>query len=117
LSTDGPYQPQLEVCERYGVQPFPAPADRMLGFARNVRDGLEPTNGLRHPPQGDATGWYIWAGEELSSDPDFFVPIHVAHLGEWCPQALPYLALPPGWRFLITPGHEDAWQDPSLLDA
>ena len=24
--------------------------------------------------------------------------------------------LPPGWRFLIAPGHEDVWYDGSLLD-
>jgi hypothetical protein len=28
----------------------------------------------------------------------------------------PYLALPPGWRFLLAPGYEDVWYDPTLLD-
>jgi hypothetical protein len=27
----------------------------------------------------------------------------------------PYLALPPGWRFLIAPDYEDVWFDESLL--
>lgn len=43
-------------------------------------------------------------------------PLHVAHLGEWCPDAMPYLALPPGWRFLLAPDHEEIWFDPSLLE-
>jgi hypothetical protein len=29
---------------------------------------------------------------------------------------MPYLSLPPGWRFLIAPGHEDVWEDQSLFD-
>ena len=74
-----------------------------------------PINGLRHPPEGDTTGWYIWAGEELSEDPDFFVPLHFEHLAEWCPGVTKFLALPPGWRFLTAPDHEDVWFDVSLL--
>src|SRR5262249_4805049 len=33
--------------------------------------------------------------------PNFFVPLHVSHLAEWCPAALKFLGLAPGWRFLI----------------
>ena len=76
---------------------------------------MSPINGLRHEPVGDTNGWYIWAGPELSQDPDFFTPLHVHHLGEWCPQVLPYLALPPGSRFLIAEGYEDVWHDEALL--
>jgi hypothetical protein len=70
---------------------------------------------LRHRPVGDTNGWYIWAGDELRQDPDFFTPLHIEHVHEWCPQALPYLALPPGSRFLIADGIEDVWQDSTLL--
>jgi hypothetical protein len=107
---------QEVVCARLGVQPVPVPAEFKLGIARNVRDGIQPLNGLRHPPVGDSSGWYIWAGGELSKDPNFFVPIHVKHLPGWCREAMPYLALPPGWRFLVAPDHEDVWEDASLLD-
>ena len=75
-----------------------------------------PINGLRHPIQGDTTGWFIWAGGEPSTAPDFFQPVHVAHLADWCPLALKFLGLPPGWRFLVADGYEDVWGDPSLLD-
>ena len=75
-----------------------------------------PINGLRHPIQGDTTGWYIWAGGEPSTAPDFFQPVHVAHLVEWCPLALKFLGLPPGWRFQVADGHEDVWEDPTLLE-
>ena len=76
-----------------------------------------PLNGLRHLPEVGTTGWFIWAGESLSSDPEFFQPLHVQHLLDWCPDVIPYLGLPPGWRFLIAPGHEDVWFDQTLLHA
>jgi len=112
---NGITQPQWELCRRHGVAPHPSRSDLKLGMARNVREGVLPINGLRHLPEGDTTGWYLWAGEELSTDPDFFVPLHVAHVAEWCPTVLRYLALPPGWRFLVAGDYDDVWEDPSLL--
>jgi len=77
-----------------------------------TEDGV--IHGLRHPPEGDSTGWYIWRGE-WSDSGDFFKPLHVSHLGACLPEVLPYLALAPGWRFLLAPSHEDIWYDESLL--
>jgi hypothetical protein len=106
---------QNEICSKYGVAPSPPDPLSKVGIAQNVRSGLRPINGLRHPPEGDTNGWYIWAGEEFSEDPNFFVPLHTEHIKEWCPEILPYLALPPGWRFLVTPDYEDVWFDEKLL--
>jgi hypothetical protein len=65
---------------------------------------------------GDTSGWYIWAGEgSPSSDPDFFVPLHLEHLSEWRPEILKFLGLPPGWRFLTAGKYEDVWYDATLL--
>jgi hypothetical protein len=93
----------------------PSLPGQKVGIARNVLEGLLPLNGLRHPPEGDSTGWYIWAGEVLSSADDFFAPLHVAHLNERCPEIVRFLGLPPGWRFLIAGSIEDVWFDPALL--
>lgn len=73
-----------------------------------------PLNGLRHPVVGDASGWFIWRGKDLSSASDYFQPMHVAHLVVECPEAAEFLALPPGWRFLIAPGYVDVWYDETL---
>lgn len=105
---------QARICEKYGVSPVPAPPDLKVGLGRNVRNGM-PVNGLRHPPEAGTTGWFIWAGGEPSPEDDFFEPVHVAHLAKVCPEVLPYLSLPPGWRFQVAPGHEDVWRDDSLL--
>jgi hypothetical protein len=107
---------QEEICRKYRVPWVEAPSHLKVGIAENVKTGLLPINGLRHSPDGDTTGWYIWAGEGPSSDPEFFKPLHVEHLQEWCGAVVPFLGLPPGSRFQIAPDHEDVWEDTSLLD-
>jgi hypothetical protein len=111
-----PTRAQILVCERFGATPdAPAPASR-VGVARNLRDsGVWPLNGLRHPPERGTNGWYFWRGGEPGLAADFFQPLHAEHLPEWSPDVMPYLALPPGWRFLLAPDHEDVWYDPDLL--
>ena len=102
------------LCDRYGSTFHESPLYLKVGISENVRDGIYPINGLRHPMQGDTTGWFIWAGD-YSSSPDFFVPLHIEHLKDWCPIVLKYLGLAPGWRFLVAPNHEDVWKDSSLF--
>jgi hypothetical protein len=111
-----PNNSQKEICNKYGAPFVEAPSHLRVGISLNVKDGIYPINGLRHPIQGSTTGWYIWAGEEFSEAPDFFVPLCVEHLNEWCPEIIKYLGLAPGWRFLIAPGYEDVWEDVSLLN-
>jgi hypothetical protein len=103
---------QQETCQRYGVTPVPTPDHLKIGLARG---GEGPIHGLRHPPEGDTAGWYIWRGEYSDAD-DFFVPLHAAHLKDELPEVLSFLALPAGWRFLLASGHEDVWYDRALLD-
>jgi len=111
-----PTAEQRATCKRYGLSPVPSAPDLKVGLARNVREGGWPLNGLRHEPVGDTTGWYVWAGAELSDDPSFFEAVHVRHLAEIRPEILRFLALPPGWRFLAAPGYEDVWEDEALLE-
>ena len=110
-----------QLCARFGATPYGYMPQTKVGIAQNVTQGIEPINGMRVNPQGDTNGWYIWAGEEMSNDPNFFMPLHVEHLPQWCqylPQGCPnlmnYLLLPPGWRFLLAPGYEDVWHDPEI---
>ncbi|MGN6396471.1 MAG: immunity protein Imm33 domain-containing protein [Mucilaginibacter sp.] len=106
---------QKLICDRYGAPFSASPFYLKVGVSMNLRDGIYPVNGIRHPIQGDTTGWYIWAGD-YSSASDFFKPLHVEHLEEWCPYVLKYLGLSPGWRFQIAPDYEDVWEDVSLTD-
>jgi len=74
------------------------------------------SNGLRHSPQGDTTGWYLWCGEEFSSNADSFSPVHTQHLLQLQPEVLKFLGLPPGFRFLTAGDYMDVWHDPALLE-
>jgi hypothetical protein len=106
---------QRAVCVRVGVPFVPPSTFEKVGIALSTIH-LQPLNGLRNSPAHGTCGWYIWGGGDLSTAPDFFQPLHVHHLAERCPAVLPYLALPPGYRFLIAPEHEDVWEDGSLLE-
>ncbi|MFV1010082.1 DUF4262 domain-containing protein [Bacillus cereus] len=107
---------QIRLCEKYNAEYVVTPNHLKLGISQNVKSDIVPINGLRMSPEGDTTGWYIWAGEEMGLDPDFFVPLHVQHIDEWAPAIKKYLGLPPGWRFLVAGDYEDVWYDPNLLD-
>ncbi|MCI0156051.1 hypothetical protein KNO15_04995 [Leifsonia shinshuensis] len=74
-----------------------------------------PVHGLRHPPTTHTTGWYLWTGE-LSDADDFFLPWHLSHVLERLPLLGRVLESPPGSRFVVAPGYEDVWHDPSLSD-
>lgn len=110
---------QKMVCNRYGTTYLASPFGKLIGVAIETFKGGNsmPVNGLRHPVESDrSSNWYIWAGENYSEANDFFKPMHISHLVELCPQALHYLGLPPGWRFLFDDKqYEDVWYDKQLL--
>jgi hypothetical protein len=107
---------QRTICERYGAEFYHTDPYQVIGVANNVQDKtLFPINGVRHPIEGQSTGWYVWRGDVLSTEDDFFKPHHVMHIHQICPEILAYLGLAPGWRFLIAPGYEDVWYDETLL--
>jgi DNA-binding transcriptional regulator YiaG len=105
---------QRKVCDEYGVAYVAVDLGSKVGFALETQDRL-PVNGLRHPPTDGTTGWYIWCGEDLSVDADFFYPLHTRHLLDRCPAAIRFLGLPPGYRFLVAGDLVDVWFDETLL--
>jgi hypothetical protein len=107
---------QHQVCARFGAKCVPVAPGTKVGIALQTL-GLQPLNALRQRPEGGTCGWYVWWGDTLNEDPEFFQPLHVEHLPERCPAVVPYLSLPPGWRVQVAPGHEDVWFDAELLKA
>jgi len=105
---------QQQVCTEYGAGFFPPAAGSRVGVAiQTLR--LQPLNGMRVEPDGAVCGWYLWGGGEPSEADDFFQPLCVEHLDNHCPAAVPFLALPPGWRFLTDGEHADVWYEQALL--
>ena len=107
---------QKELCLRFGAGYESLDLNLNLGVSENLLSGVLPLNGLRHPPERDTCGWYLWPGEELSEAPDFFQPWHVYHLVERRPDIAKYLGLAPGWRFMVASDYEDVWFDLRLLE-
>ncbi|MBU2709023.1 hypothetical protein KCM76_23710 [Zooshikella marina] len=105
---------QNEICKKFDAAPLLCKAEEKIGIAIETIGKL-PVNGLRHDPENGACGWYIWCGEEMSEDPDFFKALHVSHIREYLPGIEQYLSLPPGYRFLIAGEYEDVWHDPELI--
>ncbi|WP_431163005.1 immunity protein Imm33 domain-containing protein [Flagellimonas beolgyonensis] len=108
---------QRVVCQLNKVDWKPIDGSKLVAINESIYNAIEPINGLRHPAEGNATGWYIWSGGEIpQGQDDFFKPIHVEHLIEDLPDCLKYLGLPFGWRFQIDrKGYEDIWYDSELL--
>ena len=108
---------QIDICKKYKTSFLQIEYFHKVGISKEINRQRYPINGRRHPPIADTTGWYIWFGNEPpTEDEDYFVPLHVDHLLELCPEVLPYLGLSPGWRFLLAPDYEDVWFDKNLLD-
>jgi hypothetical protein len=106
---------QKLLCSKYNTDYFETPETLKIGISESaLNGGILPLNGLRIKPEGDTSGWYIWAGEELSKEDDFFKPIHISHLDHYLPEIVKFLALPPGWRFLIADDYVDVWLDLEL---
>ncbi|MHA7580724.1 immunity protein Imm33 domain-containing protein [Paenibacillus vandeheii] len=109
-------QEQIQMCQKYNADYVPSELHHKIGIAWNVKEKkLEPIHGMRIQPEGDTTGWYIWA-EEYSEADDFFVPLHVTHIDDWDPKIKKYLGLASGWRFVIAEDYEDVWFDEQLLN-
>jgi hypothetical protein len=106
---------QRHICQTYGAAFDPPVPSSKVGIALQTMSRI-PINGMRIPPTETTCGWYIYAGEECSSDPHFYQPMCLEHLERHCRFALPFVCLPPGWRFLTDGrGYIDAWFDEQLL--
>jgi len=112
----GPQNPifkQIERCRTHHVSFVPARPHSNVYFALETI-GQSPINGLRHPPQRDSSGWYIWCGEEFPTSPQCFIALQTIHLADCCPEAVEFLGLPPGYRFRATGERIEVWLDPKF---
>ena len=104
---------QQRVCAKFSAEFCPCDFEERAGVAMATL-GREPVHGIRETNDDGSKSWYIWGGEYSSGD-DFFQPICAGHLRELLATAMPYLALPSGYRFMIDhQGFEDVWRDPEI---
>lgn len=114
MTNDELEEQQERLCADFKCECVPVNPSSKLGFALDTKDRV-PMNGLRHPPQGDTNGWYVWGGEDFPIADDAFTPIHVIHLFDYRPEVIKFLGLPPGYRFLVAGDYVEVWFDSSLL--
>ncbi|MEG0880153.1 MAG: hypothetical protein RSF79_06930 [Janthinobacterium sp.] len=98
---------QRRICEKFGL-PVQAP-EPMVALAIDSL-AQSPIYGTRVVlPDNGTISWFIHCGEHDAA-PDFYQPLHAAHLHEMLPQVLDYLALPSGAKFILDrEGYEDVW--------
>ena len=104
------FEEQKLLCAKYGVKFYSCGPDDRAGVALATLLN-EPVHGSRERNEDGTSSWYIWAGE-YSTDPDFYQPLCAGHIENYLPLVMPYLALPPGYKFIIDRnGYEDVWID------
>jgi hypothetical protein len=102
---------QRGICKTYEAVFTPVDPHQIVGLSDEFL--LVPYHGLRYHVM-NMSGWHLWSGE-YSEDDQFFKPHHIWHLMYYKPEVVKYLALEPGFRFLIDDkGYEDVWFDKSL---
>ncbi|MDQ1818162.1 hypothetical protein RBA41_33175 [Massilia sp. CCM 9210] len=107
---------QSALCEKYGSEFLPPDPALKLGLARQTLRSM-PISGVRICPENGTSGWYIYGGDH-SDAADFYSPLHHSHLSVELPMVIPYLALAPGFRFIIDDeGYEDVWYEPHDVSA
>ena len=107
---------QKEICIKYGAIPCACSnADSMLIAKESI--GLLPINGMRRQAHRGESGWTVWCGADIPADEEtFFSELPAFNIQRSLAEAYQFLALPPGYRFLIAGAFAKAWFDPGLLN-
>ena len=106
---------QREVCRQHGA-PFRPPAqDQLCAVSVGVYDG-DAVQGVRYVAPEHMSGWYLTT-DRYNGDHRSLVVEHVSHVAQRRPDIAPFLALPPGFRFDVTPVSAEAWYDEDVARA
>jgi hypothetical protein len=92
---------QRSICERVGSAIVSVDPTMKVGVALATINKL-PLNALRHAPAGETAGWYIWGGEALADDEDFFNRC-MPRIWRSSTSAFAIPCTGAGWRVLLAP--------------
>ena len=100
---------QKLVCEEFDSRYIKVNETDLVAIAKQTLT-KEPIVGLRKKPDAENVAWFIYGGE-LEEGEDFFDVVSVQELEDIFPDAIPYLALEEGFRFMIDADeYEDVWK-------
>lgn len=102
---------QKLLCDEFDSAYVKVNGDDVVAIAVHTLN-QEPIVGIRKKPETDEKiAWFIYGGE-LGEGEDFFETMTVRELQDILPEALPYLALAEGFRFMIDrEDYEDVWKE------
>ena len=102
---------QKLLCEEFESSYIKVSGDDVVAVAVNTLN-QEPIVGIRKKPEPEENvSWFIYGGE-MGKGEDFFETMTVRELQDILPEALPYLALAEGFRFMIDrEDYEDVWKE------
>lgn len=104
---------QKLVCEEFDSRYIKVNETDLVAIAKQTLT-KEPIVGLRKKPDAENVSWFIYGGE-LEEGEDFFDVVSVKELEDIFPDAIPYLALEEGFRFMIDADeYEDVWRADAL---
>lgn len=107
---------QKEMCIKHGAIPYPCHDNDLMNIAKETIGQL-PINGLRRSASAGHCGWSIWCGAEQPTDnTHFFSELPASNIQRSLAEAYRFLALPPGYRFLIAGAYTKVWFDAALLE-
>lgn len=106
---------QRRVCGEHSLDFDPPYGHLFISVDDGVYEGLS-VEGRRYANSADdKTGW-ILTTERYNGDVASLKLEHGFHMPDLRPDVVPYLALPPGSRFWLSPTERRVEVDPSLLD-
>ena len=104
-----------DICIKYGAIPCPCDDNELLELADNTIGEL-PVNGRRLIKSNNHSGWQIWCGPKDSlAKHAKFRDLPAFNIRRSLAEATPFLALPPGFCFLIAGGYHKVWFDNDLI--
>ncbi|HEY7772868.1 MAG TPA: hypothetical protein VIC26_06790 [Marinagarivorans sp.] len=105
---------QKDMCIKHGAIPCPSHDNDLMDLAKHSIGQL-PINGCRRTPSDGHCGWSLWCGAETPAD-TAFSQLPASNVQRSLAEAYRYLALPPGYRFLIAGAYAKVWFDATLLE-
>ena len=105
---------QQKCCEHYSAQYTPVDEEQMVVISDGVYEGL-PLEGVRYPSPDHMSGWWLTT-DEYNGDTSSLKTVHYIHIVESRPEVAIYMALPPGYRFMLGGEQEQVWFDEEVAN-
>ncbi|MEI8644369.1 hypothetical protein P4S60_01650 [Pseudoalteromonas sp. Hal040] len=105
---------QHECCLNYKAKYTPIDQECMVVISDGVYEGL-PLEGVRYHSPKHMTGWWLTT-DEYNGDISSLKMVHFTHIVEYRPEVAIYMALPPGYRFMLGGEQEHVWFDEEVAN-